>query len=351
MSKFISNDVKLDFGDVQIVPNFGDIDSRSKVKLSRQYVMPISGDTVFGSGIIAANMDGVGTFEVADVLSKFGVWTALHKNYSVEELVQYFNRMPDLSTVEESTVFYSMGLSENDYNKLNDVKKKTPINFICIDAANGYMDSFYEFIGTIRDENPFATIMAGNVVTPEAVEKANKYGADIVKLGIGPGAMCTTRLVTGVGYPQLSCILDSVQAADECGIYLCSDGGCVEPGDVSKALVAGADFVMLGSMLAGTDEGGGDVIDGRIQFYGMSSKTANDKHFGGLKDYRSSEGRTTMIPYKGTMEKVITHILGGVRSSCTYTGSKTVGELAIRGNFIRVNNTHNRSYEQHTIGY
>jgi GMP reductase len=293
------------------------------------------------------------------VLAEHGIMTAIHKNYSVDELCNFFYYSPYEQQPTENIPyqkaldysFYSMGISDADYAKLREVTKQgVVIDKICIDVANGYMDQFYDFIAKIRDEFPHATIMVGNVVTPEAVIKAYDHGADIVKLGIGPGAMCTTRLMTGVGYPQLSCIMDSVQAADECGIFLCSDGGCSTPGHVAIAMAAGADMVMLGSMLAGTDEGGGEIVDGKIKFYGMSSKTANDKHSGGLKDYRSSEGRTVMLPYKGTMASVASNILGGIRSACTYTGSLNLAELSLHAKAIRVSNTHNRSYETYTIG-
>jgi GMP reductase len=249
------------------------------------------------------------------------------------------------------TSFYSLGISDSEFDRLNAVNKQVPITRICIDVANGYMAQFYDFIKLVREFYPYATIMAGNVVTPEAVIALYDAGADIAKMGIGPGAVCTTRIVTGVGYPQLSCILDSFAAADSVGIGLCSDGGCTSSGDVSKAIVAGADFVMLGTMLAGTTEGGGTVDeDGNITFYGMSSETANNKHFGGLKNYRSSEGRTISIPHKGSMNEVISQVLGGVVSSCTYTGSLHLSNLPANGQFVRVNNVYNRSVERYTVG-
>jgi GMP reductase len=307
--------------------------------------MPISGAKIDTVGIIAANMDGVGTFDVAKVLKEKSIMTAIHKMYSEEDLIKFFN------STDSSLSFYSMGISDNDYNKFMRVKNKAPIDMVCIDVANGYMSAFYDYIKRIRDENPAITIMAGNVVTPEAVEMLYESGVDIAKLGIGPGAMCTTRIMTGIGYPQLSCIMDSIKMADDLGIFLCSDGGCTVPGDVSIAISAGADFVMLGTMLAGTDEGGStDIVDGKVLFYGMSSKTANEKHFGGLKDYRSSEGRTALIPYKGPMNDVIQHILGGLSSTCAYVGAKELQQLPLRSNFIRVNNTHNTSFEKFTIG-
>ncbi len=340
----ISHDVKLDFSDILLVPRFSSLDSRSKVNLMRPYLMPNSNAEISSTGIIAANMDGVGTFEAATILRQYGCMTALHKHYEPERLIRFFN------SPESSLSFYSMGISDADYEKFRFVKRLSLIDLVTVDVANGYQDTFYDFLTRLRDEHPHVTIMAGNVVTPEAVIKCYQSGVDIVKMGIGSSAVCTTRALTGIGYPQLSCILDSIQAADECGVYLCSDGGCQVPGDIAKAVWAGADFVMLGSMLAGTDEGGGDVVDGKVMFYGMSSKTANNKHSGGLKNYRSSEGRTTMIPYKGTMESVIEHILGGLRSSCTYVGAKNIAHIPLMTSAIRVNNTLNRMFEQYTVG-
>lgn len=355
MVNFVSQELKLDFNDVQIVPSFSSLSSRKDVNLNREFHMIHSNELLTTNGVIAANMDGVGTMEVAHVLRQHNVMTALHKNYSAEELIQFFQEGIETEGDHASDLtFYSMGIREHDFDKLKRVMKQTfHIPRICIDVANGYMEDFQDFIKLVRDCYPMTTIMAGNVVTPEAVIALHNAGADIVKLGIGPGAVCTTRLVTGVGYPQFSCIVDSVQAADECGVYLCSDGGCVTSGDVSKAIAAGSDFVMLGSMLAGTVEGGGehDVDSNTVTFYGMSSATANDKHFGGLKKYRSSEGRTVKIPYKGLMEPVVQQILGGLASTCTYTGSRNLSDLQYNAKFIKTYAIYNKSLESYTIGF
>ena len=342
----ISSDIKLDFSDVRLVPTFGDIDSRRLINLIREYVTPISNKKLEGIGIIAANMDGVGTFAVCDALAQNACFTALIKSYSEEELINYFNS----NKIGVPYAFYTLGSSESDFQKLLNVSKKAPIDKICYDQANGYLNSFYDNILKLRTNFPDAIIMAGNVVTPEAVLRAYENGLDIMKIGISQGSVCLTSHATGIGYPQLSCILDIKQAIKECKILLCSDGGCKTSGDMSIAFSAGADFVMSGGMLAGTTEGGGDLIDGKIQFYGMSSKTANEKHFGGLQDYRSSEGRTVLIPHKGKMDDVIKNILGGIRSTCTYFGAKNTAELSIKAKAIRVNSSINRSFENHTIG-
>ena len=239
------------------------------------------------------------------------------------------------------------------------------IRFVCIDVANGYTELFVEFVRKFRKAYPNVVIIAGNVVTREMTEELILNGADIVKVGIGPGSVCTTRIKTGVGYPQLSAIIECADAAHGLGGHIIADGGCTSPGDVSKAFGAGADFVMLGGMLAGHEEGGGEIFtrwykkdwteaDGRdivetkqfVKFYGMSSKAANDKHFGGLKDYRSSEGREVIVPYRGKVVDTLQDILGGLRSTCTYVGASKLKYLSKCTTFVKVNQQYNNIFER-----
>merc|ERR1712084_190459 len=211
---------------------------------------------------------------------------------------------------------------------------------ICIDVANGYSEPFVQCIRDTRKRFPQHTIMAGNVVTGEMTEELLLAGADIVKVGIGPGSVCTTRKMTGVGYPQLSATMECADAAHGLGGCVVSDGGCTCPGDVAKAFGAGADFVMLGGMLAGHDECSGELIEEGGQhfkvFYGMSSDTAMKKYAGGVAEYRSSEGKTVRVPYRGPIGETIRDILGGIRSACTYVGAAELKELPLRTTFIRV---------------
>ena len=211
------------------------------------------------------------------------------------------------------------------------------IKFICIDVANGYQERFADYVAEVRDAFPDKTIIAGNVVTADMTQELILRGADIVKVGIGPGSVCTTRVQTGVGYPQLSAIIECADAAHGLNAHIIADGGCTCPGDVAKAFGAGADFVMLGGMLAGHDEGGGEVSDGKVTFYGMSSDTAMNKHHGGVAEYRSSEGRTVTVPYRGAVKDTILSILGGLRSACTYVGASSLKQLSKCTTFIRVN--------------
>ena len=376
----IDSEVKLDYNDVLIRPKRSTLTSRKEVCLERSYrfrnyrpeemsmevLRPDSNPHYKGIPIMAANMDSVATFQMADKLAEGGLFTCLVKTYTVGELVTYFD-----SDIPERTehVAMSIGIAQADENKFRMVYEQVDslLKYVCIDVANGYTERFVEFVKSFRQNYPNIVIIAGNVVTADQTQELILNGAGIVKVGIGPGSVCTTRIQTGVGYPQLSAVIECADAAHGLGGHIIADGGCTCPGDVAKAFAGGADFVMLGGMLAGHDEGGGDVITKRylknemnsdgspvveekhfVQFYGMSSDAANTKHFGGLKEYRSSEGREVLVPYRGEIAKTIQDILGGVRSTCTYVGANTLKQLSKCTTFIRVNNQFNRTYESTT---
>lgn len=361
----IENDVKLDFSDVLIRPKRSTLTSRKEVDLHRKFKFRnyisdfpenIQPEDYQGIPIMAANMDGVGTFEMADVLAERGLFTCLAKNYPKHELRSWIY---EVGYAIKDHWAYSLGSSEQDLIKFDAVYSGTldhdminrSIKYVCIDVANGYTEKFVEFVAKFRQAYPNLVIIAGNVVTREMTEELILNGADIVKVGIGPGSVCTTRIKTGVGYPQLSAIIECADAAHGLGGHIIADGGCSVPGDVAKAFGAGADFVMLGGMLAGHHEGNGEPVfeDGEqtgVKFYGMSSKAANEKHSGGLKSYRSSEGREVVIPYKGVVSDTIQDILGGLRSACTYVGAAELKHLSKCTTFIRVNNQHNRVFEK-----
>ncbi|MCW2118837.1 GMP reductase [Flavobacterium sp. 7A] len=342
----IETDLKLGFKDVMIRPKRSTLKSRAQVSLERNFKFMHSGASWSGVPIFAANMDTVGTFEMALVLSKEQIFTAVHKHYSVDEWQAFLSA---LAPEYLPYIAVSTGTGKNDAKKLNDILTLNPaLQFICIDVANGYSEHFVEFLKQTRLQYPAKVIVAGNVVTGEMVEELLLAGADIIKVGIGPGSVCTTRVKTGVGYPQLSAIIECADAAHGLGGHIISDGGCVTPGDVAKAFGAGADFVMLGGMLAGHEESGGELveIDGSSfkQFYGMSSTTAMNKHVGGVAEYRASEGKTVSIPFKGKVIHTLMDILGGLRSTCTYVGASRLKELTKRTTFIRVSEQENRIY-------
>jgi GMP reductase len=360
----IEEEIKLDFNHVLMRPKRSTVPSRNNVELERKYTFKHSGKVYHGIPIMAANMDGVGTLRVAEEISRSKLFTCLVKSYTAEEIGKsIYNIGTDYFAV-------STGIGDKDWDRLQQILNVYPeIQYICIDVANGYIESFGDFISKVRDKYSKHTIIAGNVVTADMTQELILRGADIIKVGIGPGSVCTTRIQTGVGYPQLSAIIECADAAHGLGGHIIGDGGCTNPGDVAKAFGAGADFVMLGGMFAGHDEGGGKIIEEMhemslrqpnshapeyeirkfVEFYGMSSDTAMNKHHGGVADYRSSEGRTVRVPYRGPIAKTVKNILGGVRSSCALVGADSLKNLSKCTTFVRCAQTHNTVYEKNTL--
>ena len=333
----IEHEVKLDYKDVLIRPKRSTLTSRSEVDITREFEFRHAKAPYRGIPIVAANMDTIGTFEMARALDRFGLSTALHKHYGVDEYVAFFRALE-----RKSAAFYSLGITPSDEEKFRRLVQAAPdaVRYVCIDVANGYHENFVTFVTRMRAAYPELVIMAGNVVTGEMTEELILSGADIVKVGIGPGSVCTTRNLTGVGYPQLSAVIECADAAHGLGGHICADGGCATPGDVAKAFGGGADFVMLGGMLAGHDECGGEIVERggeKMQrFYGMSSRTAMELYAGGVAEYRAAEGREVLVPYRGEVARTTQDILGGVRSACTYVGARRLKELSKRTTFIRV---------------
>jgi GMP reductase len=288
----IEHEVKLDFKDVLIRPKRSTLTSRADVDLEREFRFRHSVSQYRGIPIIAANMDTTGTIEMAGTLERAGLSVALHKHYEPARYLEFFRTLK-----RKSAALFSVGITPADEEKFHRVvdAAEGAIEYVCIDVANGYHQNFVAFVRRIRARYPHLVITAGNVVTGEMTEELILSGADIVKVGIGPGSVCTTRTMTGVGYPQLSAVIECADAAHGLGGHICSDGGCVTAGDIAKAFGAGADFVMLGGMLAGHTECAGEVIerDGqRFQrFYGMSSRTAMDLHAGGVAEYEATSPR------------------------------------------------------------
>jgi GMP reductase len=343
---------QLDFSDVLILPKRSTLKSRKDVDITRTFAFRHTGKTWTGTPIIASNML-TGTFAMANALSKYNMMTALHKHYSIHELIKFFKHT-DQSVI--NNVWYSMGITDTDFQKFSDVYQvcDNSIEKILCEVANGYTDQYVQSIKKLRDAYPDLIIMAGNVVTGEMAAELILAGADCVRAGIGSGQMCKTRTVAGIGRPQLSTVIDTADAVHGLKGLLCSDGGCTQSADVNIALCASADFVMLGSMLSGTDECVGDIveIDGKQfkKFYGMSSNSAMEAFYGGRASYRASEGRTTMVPYRGSVEAIAEELCGAIRSMCTYVGAEKLKEATKRATLIKVNNRLNTTYEKYTIG-
>lgn len=328
-----------------ICPKRSESPSRKNVNLIRKYRFLNSGAEWQGVPIVAANMSTVGTFAMAEALWRHDILTCLHKHYELSSLVEFFSKSP---------AFYTLGIKEEDFQKLKRFIEifGGPPKFLCLDVANGYTKYFVDRCRELRGMCQRSAIMAGNVCTPEMVQELLlSGGVDIVKIGIGPGSACTTRIMTGIGYPQLSATMECADAAHGLKGHIVADGGCTTPGDVAKAFGAGADFVMLGGMLAGHDECEGDwVFDDNNErvgfgFYGMSSAEAMLKFDGSKKSYRASEGRSVVIPYKGPVSDTVEEILGGLRSACTYVGTENLKDFSKCCTFVRVNRTHNKVFE------
>ena len=343
----IEHDIKLDYQDVLFKPKRSTLTSRKDVDLKRTFKFYNSKKEWTGIPIMASNMDGVGTFDMAKVLQERKMITVLRKHYTLEDWKNAIGngvKMKYLAVCTGTGVIWDP--DAKDYATMKAVLEMYPdIPFICVDVANGYFENYGEFIERLRETYPEKIIIAGNVITGEMTEELILRGADIVKCGIGPGSVCTTRLMTGVGVPQLSGIIECTDAANGVGGHVIADGGCIHPGDVAKAFGAGAHFVMLGGMLAGHDESEGEIVDGKVQFYGMSSNAAMSKH-GSRKDgYRGAEGKVVQIPHRGPVEGTLTEILGGVRSAATYIGAKRIKDMPKCTTFVRVNNVVNQVFK------
>jgi GMP reductase len=336
----VETELKLDFDDVLIRPKRSVAPSRASVDLQRSHRFCNASPAAQwkGTPIVASNIDTVGTMKMAQALHDLNMLTCLQKYYPLEQLVDFFTTNP-----ASRSAFYTLGIREEDFDKLKKFVNKAgdQARLVCVDAANGYTKYFVDRVKQVRALCPWAVLLAGNVATPEMVQELLiGGGADIVKVGIGPGSVCTTREMTGVGYPQLSAILECADAAHGNKGHICADGGCKRPGDVAKAFGAGADFVMLGGMLAGTDECEGEWVsaDGHkrfMKFYGMSSAEAQEKYHGGVKEYSAAEGKCVEIAYKGPVAPVLRQVMGGLRSACAYVGADRLKDLAKCCTFVR----------------
>jgi GMP reductase len=375
----IKDNIELDFCDVLFRPKRTTLNSRSEADVIREYKFKYYSKTLKSCGIMAANMATTGTFEMNNILQRHKAITCLHKHIEKSELKRYMvDNFVNNDSESNSFTFISTGLKDNKEELFSLLRSGSPIDKVCVDVANGYMPKLLEFIKELRQEFPHLLIMVGNVVTGDITQDLIINGADIVKVGIGPGSACTTRKLTGVGRPQLSAILECADAAHGVGGLVCADGGCTCAGDIAKAFGAGADFVMLGGMLAGTDESASEIVEkcyktneytfysepcdesniGEYfpdkpiyqmkkykQFYGMSSRLAQEKHFGGMACYRASEGREKLIPYTGPVEKIILEILGGIRSTMSYIGARRLKDIPKCTTFYKVNRQLNSIFE------
>ena len=345
----INTEPKLNFDDVLLEPKRSTLSSRKDVDMTRKFTFRNSGKVVNFLPIFASNMDGVGTFSMARVLQEYKMMTVVTKSTTVDQWREAVGKGVRLQSVSVCTGTNKMWDPEaDDYKNMQEVLKSFPdIKFITVDVANAYHENFVDFIKRVRDEFPDKVIIAGNVVTPEMTEELIINGADVVKIGIGPGSVCTTRTMTGVGVPQFSAILDCADAANGVDGHIMADGGCVYPGDIAKAFGGGAHMVMVGGMLAGHDESEQPVVDGNVEFYGMSSDRAREVH-GKRKDgYRGNEGKVVHLPFRGSVDTTVEDILGGVRSTCTYIGARRLKDMPKCASFVTTHNVINRTFDKY----
>ena len=345
----IERDLKLTFDDVLIRPKRSTLISRSDVNLVREFTFRHTEETWSGVPIVAANMDTTGLFSIAEILQGHKMLTCTQKFYSTKEFSDAWE-----NGVNSEFIAVTCGSTDESFELLNrKMATDKGLKMICIDVANGYREVFLNFVKKVRGEFPEKIIIAGNVATREMTEALILAGADIVKVGIGPGSVCTTRKVAGVGYPQLSAISECADAAHGLNGHVMSDGGCSSPGDVAKAFAAGADFVMLGGMLAGHDESGGELIENiegsYKSFYGMSSAKAMETHYGEIADHRAPEGKEVRVPYRGPLEFTVQSILGGLRSACSYVGARRIKDLPKCTTFVRVSMTTNEVFQKFNV--
>lgn len=370
---------ELDFSDVLIKPRRSTLSSRADVDINRKYKFKWTSSVAYGTGIMQSNMGTIGTFDVSRKMLKGGLFACLHKHHDIQDLIDFYKSLdPD---TEWNRCFISIGLKDNGLEKVRKLKEMVFVNeeydpSICIDVPNGYIPQVKELVIKVRKEFPHSIIMVGNVVTGDIVEDLILSGADIVKVGIGNGSNCLTRRQTGVGRPQFSTIVECADAAHQVGGMVCADGGITCPGDIGKAFGAGADFIMIGGLYAGTDEADGEIIEKTYltternlettcglkshdkvyetkkfkMFYGMSSTLAQEKFGNGKPKYRASEGRVTLVPYVGSVDDVNEEFLGGLRSTMTYIGAAKLKDIPKCCVFYKVNNQLNRMYENTTIG-
>ena len=346
----IKEDLKLNFDDVLMEPKRSTLSSRRDVDMTRKFTFRNAGKVMNFTPIFASNMDGVGTFSMAKVLQEHKMMTVITKSTTLDQWKDAVGSGLRLQSVSVCTGTNKIWDPEaEDYARMKQVLDSFPdVKMITVDVANAYHQNFVDFIKMVRDEFPDKVIVAGNVVTPEMVEELIINGADMVKIGIGPGSVCTTRTMTGIGVPQFSAIVECADAANGVDGHIMADGGCVWPGDIAKAFGGGAHAVMIGGMLAGHDESEQPVVDGKVEFYGMSSDRAREKH-GKRKDgYRGNEGRWISLPHRGPVNPTVEDILGGVRSAATYIGARRLKDMPKCATFVRVNNNINRVYERYT---
>ena len=318
----------LTFDDVLIIPSKSEVRSRRDPKLTSQLTKTKSIETP----ILSANMDTITEYDMAFAMHQMGAIGILHRFVTIQEQAQF---VAQLKTQGVNHIAASIGVND-DYQERAKALIQAGANIITIDIAHGHSVLMMDVMKWMKDKFPTVDLIAGNVATPDAVVDLIEAGADAIKVGIGPGSMCTTRIITGAGVPQLTAIAMCAQAAAPYQVPVIADGGIKTSGDIVKAFAAGASTVMLGSMLSGTIETPGEIKHGRKQYRGMASRAAQESWRGGVPTGMAPEGESTYVSVKGHVKDVISELTGGIRSGMSYVNANQLSEIKDKARFIEM---------------
>lgn len=330
----------LTFDDVLIIPAKSDVRSRKDPQLTSQLTKNFKFDTP----IISANMDTVTEADMAIAMNKMGGLGILHRFATIEEQVKMVHAVKDSGAKILSA---SIGVGD-DFKQRAQSLITAGVNLVTIDIAHGHSVQMIETLKWLKNTYPDVEVIAGNLATPDAARELIEAGASAIKVGIGPGSMCTTRIITGCGVPQLTAIALCAEVANEYGVPVIADGGIKTSGDMMKAFAAGASSVMLGSMLSGTIETPGEIKNGRKQYRGMASKSAQVSWRGGVPEGMAPEGESTFVTVKGHVRDVILELTGGLRSGMSYVNATTTAEIREKAHFMEMST--NGAYESRAHG-
>jgi IMP dehydrogenase len=331
----------LTFDDVLIVPSRSDVRSRKSPQLDTEIAKGVKRSIP----LIAANMDTITESAMAIAMDKLGGFGILHRFMSVEDQV---GEVEKVKAAGVKLIGASIGVNA-EWKDRTAALIRAGVNLLTIDIAHGHSVSMLDTLKFLKDTYPGIKVIAGNIATPEGAMDLIEAGADSIKVGIGPGSMCTTRIITGCGVPQLTAIALCAEVAIEKGIPLIADGGLRTSGDIVKALAAGASCVMLGSMLAGTIETPGEIKKGMKSYRGMASKAAQVSWRGELPEGMAPEGESTSVAVKGHVSDVINEICGGIRSGMSYLNALELQEISKNARFIETSSNGVRESRAHGL--
>ncbi len=320
--------IGLTYDDVLLVPRKSDVRSRRDPGLDTR----VTKTKTVQIPIISANMDTVTEGDMAVAMSQLGGLGIIHRFLAIESQVAEVRKV-----VESGAKLISASIGVNqDYKERTDALVKAGVNVITIDIAHGHSVSMMDTLKFLKDKYPSVEIIAGNISTPEAAKDLIDAGADALKVGIGPGSMCSTRIITGCGVPQLTAVAFCSEVADAYDVPIIADGGIKTSGDIVKALAAGASTIMTGSLLAATIESPGDIKQGRKLYRGMASKSAQVSWRGVLPEGMAPEGESTRIPVKGHVRDVVLELCGGIRSGMSYLNADSISDVRKNSRFIQM---------------